>query len=607
MEDDAISSASSSSATVSNPGEGLWEIPPGTKEKYIAKFERLDIGGIGFLTGLVSMEFMLKSGLPNETLHDVWELSDINKDGDLDLEEFCVCCHLIMQVKVNGRALPATLPDELNPAIVSRREYNVIQQASEYSVDYSDGGSAVSSVAEDSFDESNQGSGMQGGESSSESSVRVEKAQVSVDAGSSVNTTTLVAGEPSKVNVKDEEVAQLGVGSVLGGGEDGFSERYDELDEDLSEDASSATASLAGGRVSPALSSVSSSVMSNSIVSGGAGSESNYSQHIEEVDEIENDVDPSVDDAGAQGESSWEIGEEMIQKYAAHFHRLDRDRRGFLTGLECMEFMVKSNLPDAVLHAIWELSDIDQDGDLNVKEFCICFHLIMQVASAGRALPKALPAELLHATIDPIVVDAKPRRATQGVKIASTGDLRKQVLLLEKQIKTRRMHRRQLEKSVTDFEKKNQLLDGKCKAIKSNFNRIHELTLKFKVAEEKSIKERKAVEREVQNVRQKIANNRDDIVHHRTVKKEAQEKYAVISERVKRLNRLVGEMRRKLQHLKREENRTKQNINRLNTQERTANVRLDMVVAENAHAVMKIEHLLMDIQMLSKEPVVKHL
>ena len=74
------------------------------------------------------------------------------------------------------------------------------------------------------------------------------------------------------------------------------------------------TASLAGGRVSPALSSVPSSVMSNSIVSGGAGSESNYSQHIEEVDEIENDVDPSVDDAGAQGESSWEIGEEMIQK-----------------------------------------------------------------------------------------------------------------------------------------------------------------------------------------------------------------------------------------------------------------------------------------------------
>ena len=112
---------------------------------------------------------------------------------------------------------------------------------------------------------------------------------------------------------------------------------------------------------------------------------------------------------------------------------------------------------------------------------------------------------------------------------------------------------------------------------------------------------------EIQNVRQKIVKNRNDIVHHRMLKNESQKKYAVVSERVKRLNRLVGEMRRELQHWKREGSRTKKNINRLTTKEKTASVRLDMTIAENAHTVMKIEHLLRDIQVLSKEPVVKYL
>lgn len=43
------------------------------------------------------------------------DLSDLNKDGNLDLDEFVIAMHLIDLAK-SGQSLPATLPAELIPA-----------------------------------------------------------------------------------------------------------------------------------------------------------------------------------------------------------------------------------------------------------------------------------------------------------------------------------------------------------------------------------------------------------------------------------------------------------------------------------------------------------
>lgn len=57
---------------------------------------------------------MLKSKLPNSVLGKVWKMSDIDRDGMLDADEFALAMHLI-NIKLDGNDLPAELPDHLVP------------------------------------------------------------------------------------------------------------------------------------------------------------------------------------------------------------------------------------------------------------------------------------------------------------------------------------------------------------------------------------------------------------------------------------------------------------------------------------------------------------
>ncbi|GBP70172.1 EH domain-containing protein 3 [Eumeta japonica] len=68
----------------------------------------------GKVTGSAAKTEMLKSKLPNSVLGKIWKLSDIDKDGMLDDEEFALAMHLI-QVKIDGHELPAELPAHLVP------------------------------------------------------------------------------------------------------------------------------------------------------------------------------------------------------------------------------------------------------------------------------------------------------------------------------------------------------------------------------------------------------------------------------------------------------------------------------------------------------------
>ena len=57
---------------------------------------------------------LIKSKLPNNVLSKIWKLSDVDTDGFLDQEEFCLAMHLI-KVKLDGNELPNILPDHLIP------------------------------------------------------------------------------------------------------------------------------------------------------------------------------------------------------------------------------------------------------------------------------------------------------------------------------------------------------------------------------------------------------------------------------------------------------------------------------------------------------------
>ena len=47
---------------------------------------------------------MIKSKLPNNVLGKIWKLSDVDKDGMLDADEFALAMHLI-NIKLDGENL----------------------------------------------------------------------------------------------------------------------------------------------------------------------------------------------------------------------------------------------------------------------------------------------------------------------------------------------------------------------------------------------------------------------------------------------------------------------------------------------------------------------
>jgi hypothetical protein len=66
------------------------------------------------VTGGGAKDLMSASGLPTASLRKIWELSDVDKDGKLDLEEFVVCMVLLDLAK-RGGAVPAALDEGMVP------------------------------------------------------------------------------------------------------------------------------------------------------------------------------------------------------------------------------------------------------------------------------------------------------------------------------------------------------------------------------------------------------------------------------------------------------------------------------------------------------------
>ncbi|XP_071801726.1 EH domain-containing protein 1-like [Asterias amurensis] len=83
------------------------------KHIYDQLFEKL--GPIdGKVSGKSAKEQMVKSKLPNTVLGRIWKLSDVDRDGMLDSEEFAVAQHLI-SIKLEGHDIPESLPRHLVP------------------------------------------------------------------------------------------------------------------------------------------------------------------------------------------------------------------------------------------------------------------------------------------------------------------------------------------------------------------------------------------------------------------------------------------------------------------------------------------------------------
>ena len=67
-----------------------------------------------------------------------------------------------------------------------------------------------------------------------------------------------------------------------------------------------------------------------------------------------------------------------------------------MRGDQARTLFTKSDIPVRELSKIWELSDTDRDGQLNLIEFCYAFHLVVLRRKYQIALLDKLPDEMVN-------------------------------------------------------------------------------------------------------------------------------------------------------------------------------------------------------------------
>ncbi|XP_029987418.1 epidermal growth factor receptor substrate 15 isoform X2 [Sphaeramia orbicularis] len=91
-----------------------WVVKPEEKMKFDSIFDSLGPVG-GMLTGEKVKPVLLNSKLPVDILGRVWELSDLDRDGMLDKDEFSVAMYLVYRA-LEGEPVPMSLPPPLVPS-----------------------------------------------------------------------------------------------------------------------------------------------------------------------------------------------------------------------------------------------------------------------------------------------------------------------------------------------------------------------------------------------------------------------------------------------------------------------------------------------------------
>ncbi|XP_011405599.1 PREDICTED: ralBP1-associated Eps domain-containing protein 1-like [Amphimedon queenslandica] len=98
-----------------------WSVSDELYQKCQQQFSSLcpETEGSGFLSGDKARDFFMKSNLPVSELSRIWKLSDINKDGQLNFDEFIIAMKLVL-MRRKGHDIPSVLPEALRTSIQSK-------------------------------------------------------------------------------------------------------------------------------------------------------------------------------------------------------------------------------------------------------------------------------------------------------------------------------------------------------------------------------------------------------------------------------------------------------------------------------------------------------
>lgn len=94
---------------------GDWLVTPQEKSHFDSIFATVDTAKAGMISGDQAVSFFMNAQLSEETLAQIWDLADIDADGQLTKDEFAVAMYLVRQQRSGKDQLPQTLPPALIP------------------------------------------------------------------------------------------------------------------------------------------------------------------------------------------------------------------------------------------------------------------------------------------------------------------------------------------------------------------------------------------------------------------------------------------------------------------------------------------------------------
>nr|Q9Z0R6.2 RecName: Full=Intersectin-2; AltName: Full=EH domain and SH3 domain regulator of endocytosis 2; Short=EH and SH3 domains protein 2; AltName: Full=SH3 domain-containing protein 1B [Mus musculus] len=322
--------------TAMNGGPNMWAITSEERTKHDKQFDNLKPSG-GYITGDQARTFFLQSGLPAPVLAEIWALSDLNKDGKMDQQEFSIAMKLI-KLKLQGQQLPVVLPPIMKqPPMFSPLISARFGMGSMPNLSIHQPLPPVAPIATPL--------------SSATSGTSIPPLMMPAPLVPSVSTSSLPNGtasliQPLSIPYSSSTLPHASSYSLMMGGFGGASIQKAQSLIDLgSSSSTSSTASLSGN--SP-----------------------------------------------KTGTSEWAVPQPSRLKYRQKFNSLDKGMSGYLSGFQARNALLQSNLSQTQLATIWTLADIDGDGQLKAEEFILAMHLT-DMAKAGQPLPLTLPPELV--------------------------------------------------------------------------------------------------------------------------------------------------------------------------------------------------------------------
>ena len=135
------------------PTGDQWAVSAQDKTQFDQIFATVDTQNRGVITGEQAVGFFSNSRLSEDALAQIWDLADINSEGQLNRDEFAVAMYLIRQQrsKRDGRdILPQSLPPSLIPPSM-RRQPIAPQQPTAPAFDNAANITAPKSASEDLF------------------------------------------------------------------------------------------------------------------------------------------------------------------------------------------------------------------------------------------------------------------------------------------------------------------------------------------------------------------------------------------------------------------------------------------------------------------------